>query len=156
MTSSTLPPPAPSREPGDGWTERTSVRLVEDVRALLRVDAVAFVTVDEERGRLCRAAGWFATPDLSDALQPLDGRPLGQGRRGLVEAALERTRPLLLPRVEAWEAAPDLLADLTDSLGERRAGEVWASFRHASVIAWRLRSAVGQPLGVILLASLDP
>ena len=126
------------------------------MRALLRVDAVAFVTVDEERGLLRRAAGWFATPDLSDALQPIDGRPLGQGRRGLVEAALERSRPLLLPRVEAWEAAPDLLADLKDSLGEQRATDVWEGFRHASVIAWRLRSAVGQPLGVILLASLDP
>ena len=75
------------------------------MRALLPVDAVAFVTVDGERGLLRRAAGGFATPDLGDALQPIDGRPL-DGRRGLVEAALERSRPLLLPRVEAWEAAP--------------------------------------------------
>ena len=141
----------------DGWTERTSARLVEDMRALLRVDAVAFVTVDEERGLLERAAGWFATPELSEALQPRRraGRS-DRGRRGLVEAALERARPLLLPRVEAWEAAPDLLADLMEALGEDRAREVWGSFRMASVIAWRLRTAVGQPLGVILLASLDP
>ena len=62
-----------------------------------------------------------------------------------MEAALERARPLLLPRVEAWEAAPDLLADLMDALGEERATEVWGSFRAASVIAWRLRTAVGQP-----------
>ena len=155
VTSSTLPPPAPSREP-NGWSERTSARLVEDIRALLRVDAVAFVTVDEERGRVERAAGWFATPELSEALQPVAGRALERGRRGLVEAALERARPLLLPRVEAWEAAPDLLADMMDALGETRAREVWNSFRVASVIAWRLRSAVGHPLGVILLASLDP
>ena len=33
---------------------------------------------------------------------------------------------------------------------------MWGSFRMASVIAWRLRTAVGHPLGVILLASLDP
>ena len=155
MTSSTLPPPAPSRDP-NGWNERSSARLVEDIRALLRVDAVAFVTVDNERGHLERAAGWFATPELSEALQPVGGRALQQGRRGLVEAALERERPLLLPRVEAWEAAPDLLADLMDALGEERARAVWGSFRAASVIAWRLRTAVGHPLGVILLASLDP
>ena len=155
VTSSTLPPPAPSREP-NGWTERTSARLVEDVRALLRVDAVAFVTVDEERGQLTRAAGWFASPELSEALQPLEARPLTRGRRGLVEAALERARPLLLPRVEAWEAAPDLLAELVDVLGEERAHHVWGTFSAASVIAWRLRNTVGQPLGVILLASLDP
>ena len=132
------------------------MRLVEDVRALLSVDAVAFVTVDEERGQLRRAAGWFATPDLSDALLPRESRPLEPPRRGLVEAALERTRPLLLPRVEAWEAAPDLRADLQQAHGEARADTVWETFRHASVMAWRLRSAVGQPLGVILLASLDP
>ncbi|HEU0024470.1 MAG TPA: SpoIIE family protein phosphatase [Thermoleophilaceae bacterium] len=155
MTSSTLPPPAPSREP-NGWSERTSARLVEDVRALLRVDAVAFVTVDGGCGTLQRSAGWFATPELSEALQPLDSRPIDRGRRGLVEAALERARPLLLPRVEAWEAAPDLLAELMDALGEDRAREVWSTFRAASVIAWRLRTAVGNPLGVILLASIDP
>jgi GAF domain-containing protein len=155
VTSSTLPPPAPSRDP-NGWSERTSARLVEDIRALLRVDAVAFVTVDNERGQLERAAGWFATPELSEALQPAGARALARGRRGLVEAALERERPLLLPRVEAWEAAPDLLADLAGELGEKRAHEVWGSFRAASVIAWRLRTAVGHPLGVILLASLDP
>ena len=126
------------------------------MRALLRVDAVAFVTVDEERGQLTRAAGWFASPELSEALQPLEARPLTRGRRGLVEAALERARPLLLPRVEAWEAAPDLLAELVDVLGEKRAHHVWGTFSAASVIAWRLRNTVGQPLGVILLASLDP
>jgi hypothetical protein len=120
------------------------------------VDAVAFVRVDEERGRIERAAGWFATLELSEALQPIEAAPLEGGRRGLVEAALERERPLLLPRVEAWEAAPDLLAELMHALGDERARAVWRSFRSASVIAWRLRTAVGAPLGVLLLASQDP
>jgi GAF domain-containing protein len=126
------------------------------VRALLPVDAVAFVRVDEERGLTERAAGWFATAELSEALQPLDTAPLESSRHGLVEAALERERPLLLPRVEAWEAAPSLLAELVHVLGGERARAVWRSFRAASVIAWRVRTAAGSPLGVLLLASQDP
>jgi Stage II sporulation protein E (SpoIIE)/GAF domain len=155
LSSSILPTSAQSRGP-NGWTERASARLVDDIRALLRVDGVAFVTVDEEQRQMTRAAGWFAIPELDEALQPAGTRPLDHRRPGLVEAALGRGRPLLLPRVEAWEAAPDLLADLMDSLGEERATEVWRSFRAASVIAWRMRTAIGRPLGVILLASLDP
>jgi GAF domain-containing protein len=42
------------------------------------------------------------------------------------------------------------------ALGDERARAVWRSFRSASVIAWRLRTAVGTPLGVLLLASQDP
>ena len=116
------------------------------MRALLRVDAVAFVTVDEERGQLTRRR-LAANPELSEALQPLEARPLTRGRRGLVEAALERARPLLLPRVEAWEAAPDLLAELVDVLGEKRAHHVWGTFSAASVIAWRLRNTVDSRSG---------
>ena len=155
MSSSILPTPSQSREP-NGWTERASARLVEDIRALLRVDGVAFVTVDEEQRQMTRAAGWFANPELDEALQPAGTRTLDHGRPGLVEAALGRGRPLLLPRVEAWEAAPDLLAELMDTLGEERATEVWRSFRAASVIAWRMRTAIGRPLGVILLARSIP
>ena len=70
MSSSILPTPSQSREP-NGWTERASARLVEDIRALLRVDGVAFVTVDEEQRQMTRAAGWFANPELDEALQPL-------------------------------------------------------------------------------------
>ena len=69
---------------------------------------------------------------------------------------LERERPLLLPRVDAWEAAPDLLAAAVEALGADRAREVWSSYRGASVIACPLRTAIGRPLGVLLVASLDP
>ena len=101
------------------------------------MDAVAFVTVDEDRGLMERAAGWFASPELRDALQAPAGRPVDPRQRRLVEAALERGRALLLPRVEAWEAALDLRAAAVDSLGRSAPSEVWQTYGGASVIAWR-------------------
>jgi serine phosphatase RsbU (regulator of sigma subunit) len=153
--TTTVPPSPPRARPTAAGRERTLARLVDDIRSLLPVDAVAFVTVDREGGFMERAAGWFATPELRDALQPLGRVPLDRRRRGVVEAALERDRPLLLPRVEAWEAAPDLLAAAMDALGEGRAHQAWSSYRTASVIAWQLRTEIGRPLGVLVVASLD-
>jgi GAF domain-containing protein len=123
-------PLAPRSADPPSFRERTLARLVDHVRALIPVDAVAFATAGEP-GR-SYSDGWFAAPELRNALD------------GLVEAALERDRPLFLPRVDAWEAAPKLLAG---------AGEAfWA----ASLIACPLRTEIGRPLGVLVVASLDP
>jgi GAF domain-containing protein len=153
-----LNPPllSPAPAAGSSWRSRTLDRLVEHARALLPVGAVAFITVDEQRGTIERAAGWYATDDLRDAFAAPRSRPLDRRRRGLMEAALERERPLLLPRVDAWEAAPELLAAATESLGEELAGHIWDSYRSASVITCPLRSEIGQSLGALVIASLDP
>ena len=104
------------------------MRLVDHVRTLIPVGAVTFVTIDEERETIERSTGWFADEALRDALGAPASRPLDHRRRGLVEAALERERPLLLPRVDAWEASPDLLAAAIESLGSG------ASPRHLEVL----------------------
>jgi GAF domain-containing protein len=124
------------------WRERTLSRLVAHVRAVLPVSAVAFVTVESAEGSAQRPAGWFANDDLQVALEASLPRML-------------RTRSLLLPRVDAWEAAPDLMKAISVELGEERAEEVWDSYRAASVIVCPVRGEVGSPLGALVVASLD-
>jgi GAF domain-containing protein len=121
----------------------------------MHLDAAAFLVVDRERRWVESLAGWFALPDLRDAIEPKTRRPYDRARPGLVEFAVERDRSLLLPRVEAWEAAPDLLAAAMQELGDADAMRVWASYREASVISCPVKNAVGQPLGVLVVASLD-
>jgi GAF domain-containing protein len=137
------------------FRERTLARLVDHVRTLIPVGAVTFVTVDERRGTIERSAGWFADETLRDALgAPSRIDPDGR-RRNLLGAALERDRPLFLPRVDVWEAAPELLAVAVESLGPQRARELWQGYRGASVIACPLRTEIGRGLGVLVVASLD-
>ncbi|MEA2361515.1 MAG: phosphoserine phosphatase RsbU/P, partial [Thermoleophilaceae bacterium] len=69
--------------------------------------------------------------------------------------ALERDRPLFLPRLDGWDAAPALLAALVGSLGPEEARRVWRACRRASVIACPLRAETGRGLGVMIVASLD-
>jgi GAF domain-containing protein len=136
--------------------ERTLARLIEHVRTLIPVSAVAFVAVDQERGAIERSAAWFADDALRDVLGSPGTHPLDGRGRQLVEAALERDRPFLLPRLDAWEAAPDLLAAAVDALGPDRAGAMWRTCCRASVIACPLRTDIGSVLGVLVVASLDP
>jgi GAF domain-containing protein len=110
--------------------ERTLARLVEHVRALIQADAVAFVTV--RRGKVEHTAGWFADAELRVPFEEL------------AEAVAERDRPLFLPRLDAWEAAAKLL-----TTGPRPLGA-------ASVVACPLRTEIGQVLGALVVASLDP
>src|SRR3954454_4733275 len=98
------PPSQPIQDTRDGTAsglprEQTLERLLEHVRTLMHVDAAAFLLVDRARRRIEPLAGWFTSPDLRDAIQ---------GSPGLAQLVVERDRSLLLPRVEAWEAAPDL------------------------------------------------
>jgi GAF domain-containing protein len=110
--------------------ERTLVRLVQHVRALIPAGAVAFVTV--RRGTVEHTAGWFADEGLRHSVEEL------------AEAVAQRDRPLFLPRVEAWEAAAKLLRDGPATLGA------------ASVVACPLRTEIGQVLGALVVASIDP
>jgi GAF domain-containing protein len=153
MASSSLSSPA--TEPGS-FRDRIFARLVEHVHTLIPVEAVTFFTVDERQGTIERSAAWFADDALRDVFGTPGSQPLDPRGRGLVEAALERDRPLLLPRIDAWQAAPDLLAAMVESLGTERAHDVWRSYGRASVIACPLRTEIGRPLGVLVVASLDP
>ena len=157
MAAHPMSPPLsdPTASATGSWRERTFGRLIDHLRALLPVGGAAFLTVDEDRGRVEHAAGWYATDELRDALEAPGGRPLSRGRRGLVEATLDRDRPLFLPSVDAWEAAPDLLAITVEALGADRAERAWRTFQKASLIACSLRSEIGRALGVVFVASLD-
>ena len=43
----------------EGWLHDTLEQLIEQIRALLDVTGVAFVTVDEDREAIRPAAAWF-------------------------------------------------------------------------------------------------
>jgi GAF domain-containing protein len=132
-------PPTPAHTLSAPWRERTLARLVQHVRTVLPVSAVAFLTDDADDSE---PAGWFADDDLRAAMVASMPR-------------LARGRPLLLPRVEAWQAAPELMDAIAEQLGRPRAREVWASFRTASLIACPVRGEFGSQLGELVVASVD-
>jgi sigma-B regulation protein RsbU (phosphoserine phosphatase) len=139
MTQPTAPPTTPGHAPSAPWRERTLARLVQHVRTVLPVSAVAFVT--EDTGET-DPAGWFEDDDLRAAM--VTSMPL-----------LARGRPLLLPRVEAWQAAPELMDAIEAQFGQPRAREVWTRFRTASLIACPVRGEFGSQLGELVVASVD-
>jgi sigma-B regulation protein RsbU (phosphoserine phosphatase) len=114
---------------------------VAHVRAVLPVSAVAFVTAESEQAPK-HTAGWFANDDLQVAIEVSLSR-------------MVRARSLLLPRIDAWQAAPELLEAITAELGEARAQRVWRGYRAASVIVCPVRGEIGSPLGALVVASLD-
>lgn len=142
MTPSTLPPTGPtSAAPAPAaWRERTLLRLVQHVRAVLPVSAVAFVTTHEDASGT-RCASWFANEDLQVAMEASMSR-------------LSFGHTLTLPRVEAWQAAPELMESITAELGEERAQEAWRVLRAASVIVCPVRGEFGNQLGALVVASL--
>jgi serine phosphatase RsbU (regulator of sigma subunit) len=138
------------------WLDATLGRLLDHVRTLLDVDGAVFLVVDPERRNIEPLAGWYASPELREAIEPANRRPYDPGRPGLVEYVLERDRPLLLPRVEAWESGRDMLVTAVDAFGETRAARVWETFRAASVIACPVKTALGRHLGVLVVGCLPP
>src|ERR671914_1153875 len=149
-------PKGPSGVHDAAWLDATLGRLLEHVRTLIDVDGAVFLVVDRERGYIERLADWYASPVLRDAIEPADRRPYDPSRPGLVEYAFERDRPLLLPRVEAWESSQDMLVTAIDALGEARAALIWDVYRSASVIACPVKTAIGRALGVLVVGSLPP
>ena len=137
----TLPPTSPVLAAPAPWRERTLARVVEHVRAVLPVSAVAFVAGDQGAAAHV-GASWFAREDLRGAMEASMGR-------------LVRSRPLLLPRVEAWQAAPELMDAIAAVLGQEAAGGAWATFRGASVISCPVRGEFGGQLGALIVASLN-
>jgi GAF domain-containing protein len=136
---STVRSPAASAQSAP-WRERTLERLVQHVRTVLPgVSAVAFLPAEAS----CeRTVGWFADERLRDAVEASLSR-------------LARGRTLLLPRVEAWQAAPELMDAIVAELGTDRAREAWSAYRPASVIASPVRGEFGSQLGTLVVVSLD-
>ena len=135
----TLPPTTPTQGPAAPWRQRTLERLVQHVRTVLPVSAAAFVTDD---GAAASTVGWFADEELRAGMEASMSRLTGGGT-------------LLLPRVEAWQAAPELMDALAAELGQERARVAWATFRKASLIASPVRGEFGSQLGMLVVASLE-
>jgi GAF domain-containing protein len=142
ISSETTSPTAP-------WRDRTLCRLIDDVRALLPASAVCFATLADETHDVTDVTGWFGSEELRDAL-------CTGGGPGPIEAALERGRPLLLPRVDAWQAAPLLIKGLGAILGAARGHRAWSAYRSCSLIACPIRSDLDRTLGVLVIVSDDP
>ncbi len=130
--------------------------LLEHLKSHPRVDAAAFLLVEPGGPRVETAAGWFHSPVLREALGAALEWPFDREAPGLVEAALDRDRPLFLPRVEDWQAAPSLRTRVERSRDPVVAARAWEALRHASVIGCPVRSEFGGPVGVLVVASLDP
>lgn len=156
MTTSSLLPRPETAHPQEGaWLARTLGRLLEHVRTLLPVDGAAFLLVAGDPPVVEPLVDWFSSPDLRAAVAPPRGRPYDRARPELAEMALERGRSLLIPRVDAWEAAPRLREAVIREHGEDRGAEVWRSYRGASLIACPVKTEAGRTLGVLVVTALD-
>jgi serine phosphatase RsbU (regulator of sigma subunit) len=139
MTQPSTLPPAPAAQPPPPWRERTLARLAQHVRAVLPASAVTFVTGESGAGE---PIGWFADDDLRAALT-VCGPRIAPGR------------PLLLPRVEAWQAATELMDAMSAELGEEDARGAWEALRGASLIACPVRGEFGSRLGALVVVATD-
>ena len=130
-------------------------RIIEHVRTLVRCDVASFQIVDPGRTTIEPVASWFASPALQLALEPFLRRRYDRERPGLTEAALERGRPLLLPRLEDWEAAPRVLEAAREAMGQQEAERAWQIYSRCSVISCPVNASLGRALGVLVIASVD-
>ena len=101
----------------EGWLHDTLEQLIEQIRTLLDVTGVAFVTIDEDRAAIRPAAAWFATPEASRAFTPLLARPYDAERGGVTEAAVESGTAVLIPRLGDWPGAERLRERIGEGLG---------------------------------------
>ena len=152
------PSAAGARSRLPGGPDRSSadpLDLVADhLRRHPRIDGGVFMTVDEGRRYVRPAASWFASPVLAEIMSQVLERPYARSSPGFTEAALERGRPLFLPRVEDWEAAPSLRR-LLDRAGDAAGAELWTALARASVIAYPVRDSLGRMVGTLEVASFD-
>ena len=113
------------------------------------------MTVDEGRRRVLPAVSWFASPVLAEIMSHVLERPYARSNPGFTEAAIERGRPLFLPRVEDWEAAPSLRRQL-DRAGTQAGLDLWSALSRASLIACPVRDSLGRIVGTLEVASFNP
>jgi GAF domain-containing protein/GNAT superfamily N-acetyltransferase len=132
----------------EGWLHDTLEQLIEQIRALLDVTGVAFVTVDEDREAIRPAAAWFVNQEASRAFSPLLARPYEPERGGVTEAAVESGTAVLIPRIGEWPGA--------EGLRERVSELAWEWYRTASFISAPVRTAGGRTFGVLAISSNPP
>ena len=121
-----VPASSSSATPG---TQQALAPLIAHARRLMAIDGIAFLGVDDERTRVEPLAGWFRSPELGSALEPAHRRPYDRQRPGPPEIVIERDRPLFLPRIEDWEAAPMLLERAREGIGAEAADRIWELYR---------------------------
>jgi GAF domain-containing protein len=157
MTTTRSRPPTPAlpHPHEDAGLAQTLGRLLAHVRTMLRVDGATFLMVSGEPPTVEPLVEWFASPDLRAAVAPPGGRPYDRARPDIAEIVLERGRSLLLPRVDAWEAAPRLREAVVRTYGDDRAAEAWETFGSASMIACPVKTTVGRTLGVLVVTALE-
>jgi len=140
----------------EGWLHDTLEQLIDQIRTLLDVTGVAFVTVDRDRAAIRPAAAWFASEEASRAFTPLLERPYDPERAGVTEAAVESGRAVLIPRVAEWQGAAGLRERLAERLDEPLARLAWDFYRTASFISCPVRTAGGRTFGVLAISSNPP
>ena len=109
--------------------------MITQIRALLDVTGVAFVTVDEERAAIRPAAAWFDSEERPRAFNPLLTRPYDPERGGVTEAAVESGASVLIPRIREWPGAEGLRERLSEQLDDQLAELAWDWYRTASFIS---------------------
>jgi GAF domain-containing protein/GNAT superfamily N-acetyltransferase len=140
----------------EGWLHDTLEQLIAQIRALLDVSGVAFVTVDPDRAAIRPAAAWFASEAASQAFTPLLHRPYDPERGGVTEAAVESGKSLLIPNMGEWAGAEALRARLAERLEPRLAELAWDFYRTASFISCPVRTAGGRTFGVLAISTNPP
>jgi GAF domain-containing protein/ribosomal protein S18 acetylase RimI-like enzyme len=139
-----------------GWLHDTLEQLIDQIRTLLDVTGVAFVTIDPDRASIRPAAAWFASEEASRAFTPLLERPYDPERAGVTEAAVESGTAVLIPRVADWPGAAGLRQRLSEGLDEPLARLAWDFYRTASFISCPVRTAGGRTFGVLAISSNPP
>jgi GAF domain-containing protein/N-acetylglutamate synthase-like GNAT family acetyltransferase len=140
----------------ESWLHDTLEQLIDQIRGLLDVTGVAFVTIDPDRAAIRPAAAWFATEEASRAFTPLLQRPYDPTRGGVTEAAVESGTAVLIPRVGEWPGAEALRARLVEHLDGPLAELAWDFYRTASFISCPVRTAGGRTFGVLAISSNPP
>ena len=140
----------------EGWLHDTLEQLIAQIRTLLDVTGVAFVTVDEDRAEIRPAAAWFTNDQASRAFTPLLNRPYDPERGGVTEAAVESGTAILIPRISEWPGAEGLRERLTAHLDDDLAELAWDWYSSASFISAPVRTAGGRTFGVLAISSNPP
>ena len=140
----------------EGWLHDTLEQLIGQIRALLDVSGVAFVTVDADRAAIRPAAAWFASEEAARAFTPLLQRPYDPSRAGVTEAAVESGTAVLIPRVGEWSGAEGLRTRLVENLDAPLAELAWDFYKTASFISCPVRTAGGRTFGVLAISSNPP
>lgn len=140
-------------ESSEHWLRHTLEEILGQIRRLLDPNGCAFVVVDWEEGVIRPVAAWFESDEMRAPLAPMLARPYEPERAGVIEAAVEEGRPLLIPRIDDWPGADRLRERVEERLSPDAARAVWDWYRGSSFISCPVRTAGGRTLGVLALST---